>query len=109
MSSIESLKMPTARRWTGLKVVLVWMGMLAALGILWWVLQAGVYITAFENGTVRRLAGAWSAEFASGLWALCAATGTIAMLYMTVTWILGRKSKAAIRAIEAVVHRRVLK
>ena len=109
MSSTESLRPPTAKRWTGLKVVLVWMGMVAALGILRWVLQAGIYATALDDGVVRRLSGAWSAGFASGFWIVCAATGMITMSYMTATWIMGRKSKASIRAIQAVVHRRVLK
>ena len=100
--------MPTAKHWTALKLCLAWIGVFVSLVPLWWLLQAGIYTAALEEGVVRRLSGSWSAGFASGFWVLCAAGAVAAMVYMTATWIHGRRSRASMRAAEAAVHRQVL-
>ena len=100
--------MPTAKHWTALQLCIAWVGVFASLAPLRWLMQAGIYTAALEDGVVRRLSGSWSAGFASGFWLLCATTGVMAMAYMTATWIHGRKARASMRAAEAAVHRRVL-
>ena len=100
--------MPTAKRWTALQLILIWIGVSSALIPLWWLLQAGIYTGTFEDGAVRRLSGSWSSGFASDFWFLCAVIAVSGMSFMTSTWILGRKSRASMRAAEAAVHRQVL-
>ena len=100
--------MPTAKRWTALQLILAWISVSTALIPLRWLLQAGIYTAAFEDGAIRRLSGSWSSGFAWNFWLLCAVTAVLGMSYLTSTWILGRKSRASMRAAEAAVHRQVL-
>ena len=100
--------MMTAKRWSALQLTVAWIGVSSALVPLWWLLRAGTYTAALEDGVVRRLSGSWSSGFAAGFWLFCALTAVAGMSYMTTTWIRGRKSRASMRAAEAAAHRQVL-
>ncbi len=100
--------MPTARHWHGGRLLLSWAVSLAFFATLKLSLIAGTYQAAIVDQRVTRVSGLWSPTFASNVSLAVLGGGGVTLVWMTVTWVRGRRERARLRASQSIQHRDVL-
>jgi hypothetical protein len=100
--------MSSARFWHGSRLIAGWIVAIGGFLLLRWVLARGVVRGVLQDGRVERLGGVWSAGFATFATYVGGGALAAALVWLTASWIAGRRDRAVLRHHPAPAHRRIL-
>lgn len=100
--------MVIARHWDGARLLLFWLAAVMGCWLAQWSLSAGIYRGSMEGTQVANMRGLWTHGFATGATLVVVAVIAISAAAVTVSWISGRKERAAIDLAAKSPHRRPL-
>jgi hypothetical protein len=100
--------MSEARKWSGFRLAVAWVGAAGSVALIRGGLYAGVYRSTVEGVHVVHLGGVWPRSFASIMTAVFAAITLFAVGWATRDWVRGRRHRAARRVSRTARYRKVI-
>ena len=94
--------------WHGTRRLFGWIGAASGFVLLRWTLLRGTYRVSLEDQRVLREGGFWPAEFAQWMTVGVAVIMIAVLAAQIISWLAGRKRRAAVRLSTPDVHRDIL-
>jgi hypothetical protein len=100
--------MSSARFWHGSRLIAGWIVGIGVFLLVRWVLARGVAREVFRDGRVERLSGIWSSSFVTLVTVVLGGAVAALLVGITVSWIVGRHERKAMRRYALPDQRRIL-